>query len=144
MIEQGKGNPDLAGSWANWGANLGVALGALVTALISLPGMPDLTWRIPFLLSCMTSLLALLIRWNVQESPVFKTGVARCLTPYRVLKELIIHHKRSCLAVILIGAFAGVSLYVGNMFWCSYVVTNGYFTHSQANVIASVDMGVVF
>ncbi|OQX37124.1 MAG: hypothetical protein B0D91_07520 [Oceanospirillales bacterium LUC14_002_19_P2] len=62
MIEQGRGNPCLAGSWANWGANLGVALGALVTALVSLPIMPDWAWRIPFLLSCVTSLLALVIR----------------------------------------------------------------------------------
>ncbi|WP_419535364.1 MFS transporter [Endozoicomonas sp.] len=144
MIEQGKGNPYLAGSWANWGANLGVALGALITALVSLPGMPDWAWRVPFLLSCITSLLALWIRCRIQESPAFQPTAARELTPYRVLKELALRYKGSCLAVALVGAFAGVSLYTGNMFWCSYVVSNGFFSQSQANVIASVDMGVEF
>ena len=144
MIEQGKGNPYLAGSWANWGANLGVAMGALITALVSLPGMPDWAWRVPFLLSCITSLLALWIRCRIQESPAFQPTTARELTPYRVLKELALRYKGSCLAVVLVGAFAGVSLYAGNMFWCSYVVSNGFFSQSQANVIASVDMGVEF
>ncbi len=144
MIEQSRGNPCLAGSWANWGANLGVALGALVTALVSLPSMPDWAWRIPFLLSCTTSLLALLIRRKLIESPAFDTAAAHKLSPRTVLTELIIGHKRNSLIVILIGAYAGVTLYVGNMFWCSHVVSHGYFTASQANVIASVDMGVEF
>ncbi len=144
MIEQGRGNPCLAGSWANWGANLGVALGALVTALVSLPIMPDWAWRIPFLLSCVTSLLALVIRRRLQESPVFDAAKAQTLTPVTVLRELIGQHKRSSLAVILVSACAGVTLYVGNMFWCSYVANQGYFSPSQANVIASLDMGIEF
>lgn len=61
-----------------------------------------------------------------------------------MLRELIIQHKRSSLAVILISACAGVTLYVGNMFWCSYVANQGYFSPSQANVIASLDMGIEF
>ncbi|WP_211829830.1 MFS transporter [Kistimonas asteriae] len=144
MIEQSRGNPCLAGTWANWSANLGIALGALTTALVSLPTMPDWAWRIPFLISCTTSLLALLIRRKLFESPSFNAAAAKSLSPKKVLTELFLHHKHNGLVVILISAFAGVTLYVGNMFWCSYVVSHHYFTPSKANMIASVDIGVEF
>ncbi|MFG3280987.1 MFS transporter [Streptomyces sp. NPDC048111] len=72
------------GFWASWpqtGAPAGQLLAAGVlsalTALLSDAAFTAWGWRIPFLLSGVLVLVGLWIRLSVDESPVFKTALAR-------------------------------------------------------------------
>ena len=144
MVEHGKGNVFLAGSLANWGANLGIILGALSTAVVHLPWMPAWSWRLPFLLSCVTMLLAFFIRFRLMESPEFHLHLAKRLKFNNVLLKLWSHYKSVSVCVICFATFSGVVMYVGNMFWCSFVIGHNFFSATVADTIAALDMAVEF
>ena len=144
MIEHRPGNPYLAGSWANWGGNLGIAAGALLTAVVNLPGMPEWGWRIPFLLCSCSAFLVLLMRQNLKESPVFDAQKARRTSLRQILGTILKHHKMACFTVISLASTMGVVTYTANMYWNTFVVSNGYFPASIASSIVSIDAIIQF
>ncbi len=144
MIEHRPDNPYLAGSWANWGGNLGIAGGALLTAVVTLPGMPEWGWRIPFLVCCASAILVIIMRSHLQESPVYDEAKAKKLAMFPVLKTLARYHKIPCLKLICLASLMGVTTYVANMYWNTFVVTRGYFSASTASSIVGIDAGIEF
>lgn len=144
MIEHRPGNPYLAGSWANWGGNLGIAGGALLTAIVNLPGMPAWGWRIPFLFCCISGMLVLVMRRNLMESPQFQKEQAQKLVFLPTLVNIFQSHKYACLKVIGLAALMGGTTYIANMYWNTFVVTNGYFSASTASLIVGLDAIVEF
>ncbi|MEU4091451.1 MFS transporter [Streptomyces sp. NPDC026673] len=133
------GDAERRGFWASWpqtGAPAGqlLATGVLsaLTALTSDAAFTSWGWRIPFLLSGVLVLVGLWIRLSVDESPVFKTALARAearrseesaierLPLLAVLRD----HWRDVLVAMGARMAENISYYVITAFVLVYAVTH--------------------
>ncbi|MGB0359824.1 MAG: hypothetical protein ACPGEF_00195 [Endozoicomonas sp.] len=80
----------------------------------------------------------------MDESPIFNQQEADQLKPGMIFKELVQRHRKGSVVIMLVAAFAGINLYVGNIYWCTYATSHGYFSLSEANMITFVDAIVEF
>ncbi|ORW64902.1 MFS transporter [Mycobacterium saskatchewanense] len=84
------------------------------------PAFMDWGWRIPFLISTGLIGIALYVRLNIDETPVFAEEKARHLVPKAPLAELLRYQRREILLVA--GCFLGGMgfVYIGNTFLVMY------------------------
>jgi len=94
----------LHGAWPSAGVYLGLLLASGVFAIVTqLPEEQFLSWgwRIPFLLSSVVIVVALIIRLRLTESPAFLEAQASAKLPVSPIKEAFAREKRGMLALIL-------------------------------------------
>jgi len=94
----------LHGSWPGVGVYLGLLLAAGIFAMVSrLPEDQFLSWgwRIPFLLSIVGIVAALIIRLRLAESPQFLEARAAQETPPSPVREAFSREKKGMLALVL-------------------------------------------
>ncbi|MEE6175778.1 MFS transporter [Mycobacterium sp. 050134] len=84
------------------------------------PEFMDWGWRIPFLISTGLIGIALYVRLNIDETPVFAEEKARHLVPRAPLAELLRYQRREI--VLVAGCFLGGMgfVYIGNTFLVMY------------------------
>jgi MFS family permease len=94
----------LHGAWPSAGVYLGLLLAAGVFAIVTqLPEAQFLAWgwRIPFLLSIVVIVVALIIRLRLTESPAFLAARATEKAPATPVKEAFGREKKGMLALVL-------------------------------------------
>lgn len=107
------------GSWAAFGANLGVFMAALVCMVVSLAiekrGYPVWIWRLPFLISLLGIVVSFWIRKNVPEALEFV--LENAVTTTRTMKSLLKEANRFFvsdkprMAIIMVLTCLGASSY---------------------------------
>lgn len=115
VIEQLPHRPYFAGSLIGTSAACGIVLGGLLTTIVTLPGMPDYAWRLPFFFSAMGAIVTYFFRKGAMKP----TAMPSFRVPTSVLFK---DYKRSMTLVFFIAAFIGIFVYVGNVFMVSYLV----------------------
>lgn len=137
LMEHSDENPYLAASLTGWAAALGMMIGSLSALLISLPGNPHWTWRIPFLCGAFIGLMGWYIRGSLKETPVFlREKNNRMLTKMPLLLTFKSHYKdilKSC----TLSATLGIYIYVANVFYATYLVESSNFLPFQAKLTVS-------
>lgn len=136
-----------AASFANIGGPAGSLLATLAMAAVS--ALPDREffawgWRIPFLLSCVLILAALVVRLKVTESPLFQQlseAERRLSTP---VKEVFTRYPRR----LLLGAFGGLSGYACqgllSVWAIAYVVPLGVDRSAVLDMKMAGALGMIF
>lgn len=96
----------LFGSATSIGITLGMAGAAGVVGTISALATPEQMaawgWRIPFIVAGPLLVLAVLYRMRVEDSPLFQEMVAEKAPPKAPITEVLRHHPRSVLRVVVI------------------------------------------
>lgn len=113
---------------ASYGA--GTVLGALAGFICSLPGMPEWSWRIFFIIGFVLSLVGLFIRRYTAETPEFnsiqgETEKAPLLTGFKSSPKLFV-------LVITISSFAGITLFLHDVFLPYFLNQLSFMTESYA------------
>jgi MFS family permease len=87
-------------------------------------------WRVPFLISAVLIALALYVRLNIDETPVFAAEKARELVPKTPLSEVLRLQRREIIlaAGSVLGAMA--FCYMGNTYFAMYAHTHLGYTRS--------------
>lgn len=92
-------------------------------------------WRIPFLLSGALVIVALYIRLQLEESPVFEAAQKTGAVSGSPSKELFRNHWRRVLGVALANMPTNVVFYLGSVFALGYATSHGA---SRSTVLACV------
>lgn len=105
----GKSRRGLAGSLISASGAIGSLIAMLLGAALLQPGLPEWSWRIPFLMGAFLALIGFYIRRSLQESPEF-TELLVQQVPSSGAPLLVAFQKYpiSILRAFAIGAFANV------------------------------------
>lgn len=138
LVEHAKKRPCLAGSWTGWTAAVGMMLGGLAAALISLPGMPLWAWRVPFLLGAVMCACGIYLRRHVQETPDFLALLRRGSISNSPLIEVLAQHRRHLILTAALGSALGIYIYLGNVYYATFLVQASGLTELQTKLIATI------
>jgi MFS family permease len=108
------------------GAAAGTAAGAGVWALVQLLPQDQVLiwgWRLVFLSSLGVTVVALLIRRRLNESPVFQDLKRQHIEPRKPVAEIFRNGRRPLLLVIFMTLGAGAQSYTYQVFMASYLIT---------------------
>ncbi len=109
-----------AGSLVVAGCMGGVFLGSLTAFIFTMPSMPIWSWRIPFMIGLVISLIGFYIRKNADETPDFKSLHKKERTP---LLAGIKKSPKECFAAFGIAGCSGMTLYFISVYMPSYLKT---------------------
>jgi MFS family permease len=109
------------------GAALGTAIGALAWILVQL--MPDEQmmawgWRLLFLSSLIVTVVAMIIRRRLQESPVFAELKEAHVEPKAPVKEVFRHGKTGILLALFMNVGVTAQSYTYQVFMASYLISS--------------------
>lgn len=138
LIEHHKTNyPILAGSWVGAASAFGMLMGAFCAILVAYPGMPTWSWRVPFFFAFFSCLIANYLRYRMAETPAFLTSSnQRKLIKYP-LKEIMTSYRKPFVFNMLLAAFVSVYIYVGNVYFASFLIKERFYSMSQATSIVA-------
>jgi MFS family permease len=94
----------------NSSAGMGSLLAIACVAIATRPGMPDWSWRVPFIVAAVLGVIAFYLRSFVKESQVFKTENA--IHSAQDFKLLSPQHRRFIYRAFCVGAVAGVFIWI--------------------------------
>lgn len=77
IVERSHKYQGLAGSWIVTMVGLGMLLASSVATLVTAPGSPAYLWRFAFLLGGLVGLLALYVRYRLNETPRFQQAMQK-------------------------------------------------------------------
>lgn len=119
MYEHNKTRPFLAGSFTPFSAALGMSIGALASFLVSLPNAPVYAWRLPFIASGVIALIALYLRKQVPETPVFQQSIANTYFRNKTTSffSSISTNHIGIISTISLSIFISVYVYTGNVYY---------------------------
>ncbi|MDI9817803.1 MULTISPECIES: MFS transporter [unclassified Legionella] len=141
LIEHDSERPCQAGSWTGFASALGMMFGGLMSTLIYLPGMPDWSWRIPFLLGGLSCFCAMYLRKNLTESPAYlEINRANAANP---LKTLFKNHKIQMVKAAVLVSALGIYIYIMNVYYASHLVKYTTLSGAQTKLIVTVGQGLV-
>ena len=116
MLEHNPKRPFFAGALTPFAAASGMSIGSLASMLVSLPNAPSFAWRIPFLCSGVIGLVALYLRQQVSETPVFKQTIIKSKkTFFTLMKET--ENRMAFLSTMAISVFISVYIYTANVYY---------------------------
>lgn len=126
---------------------LGLLVGAAVSLLISVfysdTEILDFAWRIPFFISVLFGLGAILLRIKCRESPVFK-AIALANS---IIKTPVAHAFKQYLPTIfyigLTSSVLAVAIYLLIGYFPSYFITNLHMTIFQAMVVSFIGLFIL-
>ena len=137
LVESSHKRKSFSASFVATSAACGMLIGALFALIISLPGMPTWSWRIPFIFGFLASLLGFYIRQNLAESPSYQLLKHNQQLEKTPIRYSIRHHKKALSHVFFIAAFVGIYIYICNLWWVSYVGTQHFFNYLTARSLAT-------
>jgi len=109
------------------GAALGTAIGALAWILVQL--MPEEQmlawgWRLLFLSSLLVTVVAMIIRRRLQESPVFAELKEAHVEPKAPVREVFRHGKKGVLLALFMNVGVTAQSYTYQVFMASYLISS--------------------
>lgn len=117
----------LHGAWPSSGVYLGLLMASGVFAIVS--GLPEDAflswgWRIPFALSAVVVVIALVIRLRLSESPAFLALQEEGRAPHAPVRDVFRNEKKAMLTLVLVQTPQNVVSSVNLAFITSYLVGN--------------------
>jgi MFS family permease len=109
------------------GAALGTALGAAAWILVQLlpePAVLSWGWRLVFLSSLVVTVVALVIRRRLNESPVFQDLKQQHAEPRKPVGEVFRHGRKPTLLVLFMNLGVTAQSYTYQVFMASYLVSS--------------------
>lgn len=130
-----------AGSWVGSAAAAGMLCGALMVSIVTTEGLPQWMWRVPFWIGSLSCIIGIYLRRKLNESPEFlqfSNGRLRAplLTTFKIGKKAMIQ-------TAAIAAFVGINVYVCNIYFSTFLITNLKLSSHQALMIAAFGQGCV-
>lgn len=122
----GRGRRGRYASLVMVGAAMGTALGAVVWILVQLLPDEDLMswgWRLVFLSSLVVTVVAMVIRRKLDESPVFAELKEAHVAPRKPASEVFRHGRRPMLLAMFMNVGTSAQSYTFQVFIASYLVT---------------------
>lgn len=115
----------LQGAWPACGVFIGIAAASGIFALFSSTLSSDeflsWGWRIPFLLSAVAVVIALVIRLKIVESPVFAQAKAENKVSKAPIRDVLKHEKKALFILIGAQVAQNVNSYVYLVFATAYI-----------------------
>ncbi|MFE3000845.1 MFS transporter [Nocardia sp. NPDC059246] len=125
-------------------ANIGTIFGALVAVLMTSTTTSEQLsswgWRVPFLFALPLTLVALLLRLKVEESPAFTALQTEGRVESAPLVEAFKMAKKPMLLFIGWAMTPSVSGYLVNAFLISYLTRSAHFSNTQSLLILVVSL----
>lgn len=141
LMEHAKKSPYFAASWTGWAAAIGMTLGSFSAMIVVLPSMAEMAewaWRIPFLAGSLICVCGMYLRLQLDETPTFLALQSNGLTANFPLQKVLQKNlKNFILAIVLASAF-GVYIYVGNLFYASFLINSANLPTYQAKLVVTV------
>ncbi len=132
ILEHRQSRPFFTGCLTPFAASVGMSIGAFAAMLVSLPNAPDFAWRIPFLASGFLGLVALYLRRNVSETPVFQQTITQKNTDSSNYQE----NSPAWASTAAMALFISVFIYVGNIYYKTLTIKiGGMNTQTAAQII---------
>lgn len=103
----------------NFSSGMGSLLAIACVAVVSSPGMPAWSWRIPFIIAAFLGVVAYYLRSYVSESPIFEQESR--ISYADNLKLLDNKHRRYFVRAFCTGAIAGVFIWIPLSFTSFYM-----------------------
>lgn len=105
--------------------------------------MPAWSWRIPFCIGFLACVLGMYARKKLPE-----TGAYKELFNLRKLEKIPLlavlkNSKVQILQTMSLAAFVGIYIYICNIWWTTYAVTNHYFSTTEAKLLTTIGQGCV-
>lgn len=139
LIEHaGKRFPNLAGSWPGFAAALGMTLGGIAATLVTHPAAPEWAWRCPFFVGAFGCAVALYLRQRVQESPEFLAAKAANQLTALPIQQLWQGYSLAIARVAAFAVFTGGMIYVGNMYFATFLTQYAGYSHHDATLITTL------
>lgn len=133
-----KNRPFFAGCLGPFAAAAGMSLGALAATLTLLPSIPVWGWRVPFLFSGFLCVLAMYLRHNLAETPLFKKAQAeKTLERFPILTAFK-ENSSGILTAAALSLFVAVFVYIGNIYFKSMAIKIGGLTPLVAGNIVTL------
>jgi MFS family permease len=135
----------LHGAWPSAGVYLGLLMASGVFAIVTqLPEGQFLAWgwRIPFALSILVVIAALVIRLRLAESPAFVELQQENKAPTTPVKEVFRHEKKGMLLLLLTQTPQNVVSSINLAFITAYIVGNLKVADSVGPVATTIGTGV--
>lgn len=137
IIEHDSKHPYLSSSWVSTSSAAGMLMGGAAAVIISLPGMPEWAWRVPFCIGAVTCLVGYYIRHNLSETVAYRNLQMHHSVASAPLKLLYQNFKKPLLQTATIGIFVALYIYICNIWWITYVIKANYFSQLQAHILAT-------
>ncbi|MBP1325973.1 MHS family proline/betaine transporter-like MFS transporter [Leucobacter exalbidus] len=138
----GKGNHGFLSSITPLGTAFGAALApgvvALVTLILSEEVMREWGWRVPLLLSLPLTLVCLLLRLGLEDSPEFKRLAAAKTVTRSPVRELLVDYWRPLLKVTLLSASVLMIGYIINAYVPLFLQQQAGFEPGATATMASI------
>jgi MHS family proline/betaine transporter-like MFS transporter len=135
--EHDSNNSYLSSSWVNTAAAAGMLIGGLAAVAISLPGMPEWSWRLPFLIGGCVCLIGFYIRSQLSETAAYQNLLDKRMIVSNPIKLVFKHYKTPLIQTMTLGIFVAVYIYVCNIWWITFVIKSGYFPELTARILAT-------
>lgn len=130
LIEQHKNyRPAFMGACISANAGLGMVIGGLGALWALQPHAPDWAWRVPFLIGGISAIIGLFVRRGLTESCEYKKDKVQHKLSFA---GLFTHFKPSFVFVGLTGAFAGILVYINNIYIVVYLSQHAQLSKSSA------------
>lgn len=147
--EHAKGRRGLWTSFTQAGGPSGMVLSTAVMAVVSAAMSPEQFtawgWRVPFLFSVVLLVAGLIIRYKVDESPVFVASVERSPRPTRLPIAAVLHSQwRRLLLVLGISIGSTVGSAVLATFVISYASGQGFERQTVLNILLLSSFCTIF
>jgi len=94
----------------NSAAGMGSLLAIACVAIATRPGMPDWSWRVPFIFAALLGVITFYLRSFVRESPIFENEAK--MTSGENLRLLSKNHLRYAYRAFCVGSVTGVLIWI--------------------------------
>ena len=139
----GSKNPCFMSSLIPASAAFGMVLGGVAAFLVSLPQAPIWAWRLPFLLGALGCFMGVYLRRTASETQVFSQAKAS-KTLYQIpFFALWDQNKRSMIFTAAVGAFTGIYVYIGNVYFIVFLKQQAGLPTHTATLFAIIGESLV-
>jgi len=143
LIEHSKEkNPILAGSWPGLAAALGATIGG-ICALCVAHSTWHSAWRIPFIIGSISCIIGLYLRQKIAESPIFQEMHDNNKLLRIPLLSIIKEQSSHVIKCAAMGMFVATMMYVGNIYFLTYLVQLGKMPTENALLITTIGQCMV-
>ncbi|WP_181784364.1 MFS transporter, partial [Pseudonocardia pini] len=136
-----KGRRGLFNAMTPLGFSIGVAVAPAVVALatvVSADGMATWGWRLPFLVSLPLTVLCLVYRLRLEDSPEFRALAARAEIPNAPVREVLRDHRPALLRVIALSFTVGLVGYTTSAYLPIYLQTTAGLPPGTVSLVAAI------
>jgi len=104
------------------GVLLSALLATMLTQHLSYQQMMHFGWRIPYLIGCILTLIALVVQWHMNESPFFIELSQENNVDNKPMRGALASHPRAVAIVFSLAGYIGIAYYLNSAFLPSYLI----------------------